>query len=161
SFDDVTEGCELPVELKLIGNTNEELRTGAVGLTRQDRRDDGALSKWDLADLRLESQVEAAGTILRPRGWILGFRVSRLNNPVRHGDVEYVPVVKTLAGQLDELPHMVWSFRRIELHDELSGGRVENGLQGFGIFLRGKHEQQKCKQQVHDSLDSTSNGPPM
>src|SRR2546422_4894450 len=109
---------ELVVELKLIGDADEELRSGARGLTWKNRRDDGSLLESDAADLRLEAEIESASAVPGAGLRILRLRVAGLDNAVRDHAVKRRAVVKALPRKLDELPDMIWRLVGIELHDE-------------------------------------------
>src|SRR5262249_37078088 len=148
SFDDMRESGEFSVELKLIGNADEKLGTGAVWLVREQRCHHCSLIERDLAEFRLETHIESTGPVLLPSVGVLCLRIATLNHTVCDDTVKGRAAVKALPCQINKFAHMVRRFIGIELEDELTAGSIENRLKRCGIFL-GKQQQQKSEQDVH------------
>src|SRR5438067_10193683 len=108
---------ELARELRLIGYNNEELRACAIGLARKQRRRDRSLSERDIADLRLQTEVESPGPILCARLRIFCFRIAALHHSMSDYAVENRAVIEALLGKLYELPHVGRSLIAVELHN--------------------------------------------
>jgi len=67
---------------------------------------------------------------------IFGFRISPLQDPVRHHTVKNRPIVEALLCKVDEASHVMRCLIRVELDDELSSCGIKDGLQLFRIVLR-------------------------
>src|ERR1051326_7297132 len=94
--------CELAGELWLVGDDENEFRTGAIGIPRQQRRSDRALGERNFAELGFQSKVEAPRPILGSRLRIPGLRIAALDNSMRHHAMEDGAFIESLFCEFDE-----------------------------------------------------------
>ena len=136
----MAEGREFSGELRLIRYNDDEFGSRALRFIREQRRGDNSPREWHVAEFRLQAKVEPACSILRACLRIFGFRISPLQDPVRHHTVKNRPIVEALLCEVNEVPYVMRCLIRIELDDEISSCGIKDGLKLFGVVLRGQQQ---------------------
>src|SRR5215471_4699167 len=116
--DHFPEGCVLPVEEVCVGETDEELRAGTVGIIRARHRQHPAFV-WLAVKLGFYLVAWSAHAMHVPIR-ILAVRIAALNHETGNHAMERRPVVKSLLGQVCKVLHVTRGDVMIEPQDDLS-----------------------------------------
>lgn len=140
AFHHVAERSELAGELRLVRHADEELGSTAGRIPRQERGDHRTGDEFDVVELRLKAEVKSACAVLGAPPGIARDGVSRLDDSVGYHAVNRRSRIEAVSCELEKLLHVAGRLVRIELHDELPGGRPDEGLKtrrAGSLFLRG------------------------
>ena len=144
ALDDTPKHRDGPVEGDLVGDGDEELAAGAIGLARLQHGRDRA-TRHRLAVELLRQHTEAAGAIHRPFGRVLGQRVAALDEPHPQGAVKRRLVERALASLCDEVADVIGRDLGQQLDDERAARGLDDGLLALHVGRRQGRGEQGCR----------------
>jgi len=124
---DLSEDRVLAVELQLVGDADEELAAGAVGVAGDQDGSQCAPLAGAVVELGLEL-AQAPCSVAIPGGWIAGQRIAGLDDAVRDDPEERQSVKKTLVGQFQKMGHVLGRVIREEADDNGTEIRLQHGF---------------------------------
>jgi hypothetical protein len=132
----------LTLDVRLIGDVDEELRAGAVTIVRHQHRRHRATRLRFGARLCLQDAQPTRPVQVAP-GRVLGERITTLNDSVLDRAVERRPVECAVGGELDEIGDMVRGSVRKQIDHDGARRRFDDRLLATKRF-GGDGRREKC-----------------